>query len=74
MHTQGYEDLKKRLDLNAKSTEDLILQYFLGLAKQMGTPTEYYGHLALKAAYIEETRGNVTIYVKGYIINSLAMA
>ena len=65
MHTQGYDDLKKRLDLNAKSTEDLILQYFLGLAKQMGTPTEYYGHLAIKAAYIEETRGNVTIYVKG---------
>ena len=65
METDGYEDLKKWLDLNSKPSEDLMMQYFLALAKDMGTPTEYYGHLALKAAYVEETRGNATIYVKG---------
>lgn len=67
MEIMGYTDLKKRLDLNSKSSEDLMLEYFLMLAKQMATPTEYFGHLALKAAYMEETRGNVTIYVKGML-------
>ena len=65
MESSGYEEMKKRLDLNTNTTTDLMLKYFLMLAKQMNTPTEYYGHLALKAAYMEETRGNVTIYVKG---------
>ena len=63
--SSGYVEMKKRLDLNTKTTTELMLRYFLMLAKQMNTPTEYYGHLALKAAYMEETRGNVTIYVKG---------
>ena len=35
------------------------------------TPVEYFGHLALKVAYIEETRGNITVYVKGIVLSSL---
>lgn len=34
-------------------------------ARAQGTPLEYLGHLALKMAYVEETRGNVTIFLKG---------
>ena len=32
---------------------------------QQGTPVDYLGHLALKMAYMEETHGNVTIFLKG---------
>ena len=70
MESECYNDLKKRLDLNSKKSEDLMLQYYLLLAKHMATPTEYYGHLALKAAYMEETRGNITIFVKGISVQS----
>ncbi|KAL3858511.1 hypothetical protein ACJMK2_013096 [Sinanodonta woodiana] len=56
--------VKERLDLNCMKSEDLMLKYFSNLAVKMTTPTEYYGHLAIKAAYMEETRGNVTIFIK----------
>ncbi|XP_076108920.1 protein unc-13 homolog D-like isoform X1 [Mytilus galloprovincialis] len=59
-----FEALKTRLDYNTMSTEDLLLAYYDNIADDMGTPLEYFGHLALKFAYIEETRGNITIYVK----------
>lgn len=60
----AFNTLKLRLDYNTMSTEDLLLAYFSDLADHMGTPVEYFGHLALKVAYIEETRGNITVYVK----------
>ncbi|XP_045173745.2 protein unc-13 homolog D-like [Mercenaria mercenaria] len=58
-----YDDFKTRLDDNSKKSEELMLQYYNHLATDVVTPTECYGHLAFKAAYMEETRGNVTIYV-----------
>jgi hypothetical protein len=35
------------------------------------TPIDYLGHVAMKTAYVEETRGNVTLLVHGeYILKS----
>nr|KAG5690120.1 hypothetical protein BaRGS_003443 [Batillaria attramentaria] len=57
-------ELRTRIDLNSMSSEQLMLEYFDTLATSMGTPVDYLGHLALKVAYMEETRGNVTIFLK----------
>ncbi|XP_070205780.1 protein unc-13 homolog D-like [Littorina saxatilis] len=57
-------ELRARIDLNALPSEKLILEYFHALANSMGTPVDYLGHLAIKMAYMEETRGNVTIFLK----------
>ncbi|XP_069135091.1 protein unc-13 homolog D-like isoform X2 [Argopecten irradians] len=59
-----FESLKHRIDTNCMSTEDLMLAYLKSLADDMETPVEYFGHLAIKTAYLEETRGNITLFVK----------
>ncbi|XP_052799209.1 protein unc-13 homolog D-like [Mya arenaria] len=57
------EALRDMLDINAKHTDKLMLEYFENLASDVVTPTESYGHLAYKASYLEETRGNITTIV-----------
>ncbi|OWF46560.1 protein unc-13 homolog D-like isoform X1 [Mizuhopecten yessoensis] len=59
-----FEALKQRIDTNCMSTEELMLAYLKSLADNIETPLEYFGHLALKTAYLEETRGNITLFVK----------
>ncbi|KAK3103339.1 hypothetical protein FSP39_018605 [Pinctada imbricata] len=59
-----FQTLKYRLDLNAMSTEELMLEYYSSLANNMNSPSEYLGHIAIKVAYLEETRGNSTVFVK----------
>lgn len=63
---EEYKKLKDRLELNSLSTEELMLEYFHSLADEIvnETPSEFLGNLAVKLSYIEETRGNVTIFVK----------
>ncbi|XP_048252394.1 protein unc-13 homolog D-like isoform X2 [Haliotis rufescens] len=56
--------LRARIHLNCQQTGILMQEYFQGLANGMSTPPEYLGHLAIKAAYVEETKGMVTIGVK----------
>ncbi|XP_041349496.1 protein unc-13 homolog D-like [Gigantopelta aegis] len=63
-HSFNYSDLVLRLDDNCLTTEKLMLQYFKDLADQPDTPTEYLGHLAVKVAFVEETREMVSIYIK----------
>ncbi|KAL4223873.1 hypothetical protein ACF0H5_017337 [Mactra antiquata] len=62
-HSELYKDLKLRLDLNSNNSHELMRMYYNKLATDMVTPTECYGHLAFKAAYMEETRGNINIYI-----------
>ena len=57
--------LRDKLDMCSQSSTQLMLTYFQDLAAHMTTPVDYLGHLAVKVAYMEETRGNVTVYVKG---------
>ncbi|XP_022345409.2 protein unc-13 homolog D-like isoform X2 [Crassostrea virginica] len=66
IQTEQCKKLKARLELNSLSTEDLMLDYFNILADEVviETPSEFLGNLAVKLSYIEETRGNVTIFVK----------
>ncbi|KAK6192756.1 hypothetical protein SNE40_004176 [Patella caerulea] len=60
----NYQLVKERLEENSMSTEDLMLVYYENLANGVRTPEEYLGHLAVKAGFIEETGGNVSIHVK----------
>ncbi|XP_052229255.1 protein unc-13 homolog D-like [Dreissena polymorpha] len=57
------EEFKDKLDMNSKLTNDLMLDYFSQLSSNIETPTEYFGNLAYKAAYVEETRGHIMILV-----------
>ncbi|KAL5016347.1 hypothetical protein ScPMuIL_005936 [Solemya velum] len=64
INTHYLESLKSRLELNCMSSEDLVLEYYHSLTSILSTPVDYYGHLAIKTAYMEETRGNITLFVK----------
>ncbi|XP_060589572.1 protein unc-13 homolog D-like isoform X2 [Ruditapes philippinarum] len=63
LYNMLHDDFKTRLDDNSKRSEELMRLYYNQLATDVVTPTESYGHLAFKVAYMEETRGNVTVYV-----------
>ncbi|XP_067650559.1 protein unc-13 homolog D-like [Haliotis asinina] len=56
--------LRDRINLNCMQSGALMQEYFKCLGHGMSTPPEYLGHLAVKAAYVEETKGMVTIAVK----------
>ncbi|XP_062567283.1 uncharacterized protein LOC134229555 [Saccostrea cucullata] len=68
IQTEQYNALKARLELSALSTEELMLEYFNNLAddivNQEALTSDFLGNLAVKVSYIEETRGNVTIFIK----------
>ncbi|XP_074641675.1 BAI1-associated protein 3-like isoform X2 [Tubulanus polymorphus] len=71
LKTLEYLDLHDRIKINSHSTNGLLLQYFEGAAADMQTPIDYFGHLAVKVAYQEETRGNITLFVKVISANEL---
>ncbi|XP_076453401.1 protein unc-13 homolog D-like isoform X2 [Babylonia areolata] len=57
-------ELRARIDLNSLPSDRLMLDYYACLTSSVATPVDYLGHLAVKTAYVQETRGNVTLYVK----------
>lgn len=64
LQTDTYKQLEDYLIINSKATEELMLKYFAELNQDKKTPEIDYGHIALKVAYLLETRGYVTIFVK----------
>ncbi|XP_064619351.1 protein unc-13 homolog D-like isoform X2 [Lineus longissimus] len=66
LSTLMYREIIELLQLNAMETEELVLDYYerLSSVENMMTPLDYFGHIFVKLAYMEETRGDVTIYVK----------
>ncbi|XP_061162989.1 protein unc-13 homolog D-like isoform X2 [Saccostrea echinata] len=66
IQTEQYNSLKARLELSSLSTEELMLEYFNNLADDIvnEATSDFLGNLAVKVSYIEETRGNVTIFIK----------
>ncbi|XP_036360291.1 protein unc-13 homolog D isoform X2 [Octopus sinensis] len=68
VHCDVSRHIEERLTLNSETTQELMLQYLSKLCQDLKTPEEDYGQVALKAGYISETHGYVTIYVK--VINA----
>nr|XP_006821101.1 PREDICTED: BAI1-associated protein 3-like [Saccoglossus kowalevskii] len=64
-----YHHVKNQLTLNSMSSEDLVCEYYQSMAENVSTPDAYFGHLAIKIGYMEETRGNITIFVK--VVNAV---
>lgn len=55
-HLQKLTDL---LDLNSKTTEELLLDYYVQIAETVVSPVEYLGHIAFQAGY--KTSGNYSV-------------
>lgn len=64
LQTEASKKLEEWLAVNSKATEELMLKYFAELNQNKRTPEIDYGHIAVKVAYLLETRGYVTIFVK----------
>ncbi|KAL8571486.1 hypothetical protein ACOMHN_001248 [Nucella lapillus] len=57
-------ELRSRIELNSLPSDRLMLEYYNSLTTSVATPLDYLGHLAIKTAYLEETRGTATLYIK----------
>lgn len=61
---QRLQEVLTSLDLNAKSTVELQLDYYGQLADLLISPVEYLGHLAFQAGYRKTQRNAVDVLVK----------